>query len=470
MLHVADAAGLARIESSIFSEDSRYDTVHSMASHLNSNIHEYFNTVEAGQVPFVPIANSAFISTSRNAGGETLLILAARCGHANVVEYFLKEQIFGDADLEESDHDGWTALLNAAHEGHAKVAHLLLEAGASVDQSDLMGWTPLMWATYKNHLEVVEVLVDNKAHINIVGEEDGLTPLIIAAGRGYTQIVNKLVSCGAQVNSSDKFGSTALIWAARKAREGYTEIAQALISASAFVNTVDRFGNSILASAVRSGNLTLVRMLLEKHADVNAKDSENRTPPLGHRQVIHRHCACPAGKETQFGAEKTRMERLLCGTGFSENRDVSLVQLLVNMGAKISATDVSGDNALHLADSKLLYRPNKLGETPYSIDQRERSSHSSHHIRPIGTDIDLKNLLGYDAYSDVLADVVCEPNLSLPSPSACIPIGGRHRVILVLDSGVYAATCLCVCFIGHSCGWLVDYQRISEFGVSTSYW
>lgn len=28
----------------------------------------------------------------------------------------------------------------------------------------------------------------------------------------------------------------------------------------------------------RSGNIQLVRMLLEKHADVNAKDSENRTP------------------------------------------------------------------------------------------------------------------------------------------------------------------------------------------------
>lgn len=65
-------------------------------------------------------------------------------------------------------------------------------------------------------------------------------------------------------------------------------------------------------------------------------------------------------------------------------RDIGVVQLLVNMGAKISATDDHGDNSLHIAlraksrrlaqillvnpgDSKLLYRPNKLGETPYSI-------------------------------------------------------------------------------------------------------
>lgn len=103
-----------------------------------------------------------------------------------------------------------------------------------------------------------------------------------------------------------------------------------------------------------------------------------------------------------------------------KNRDVSLTQLLVNMGAKISATDVSGDNALHLAlrarsrrltqtmlvnpsDSKLLYRPNKLGETPYSIDQDADRPILPTIFGPIGTDIDLKSLLGYDAYSDVLA-------------------------------------------------------------------
>lgn len=45
-----------------------------------------------------------------------------------------------------------------------------------------MGWTSLMWACYKNRPEVVDVLIQYKAHVNIVGEEDGLTPLIIASG------------------------------------------------------------------------------------------------------------------------------------------------------------------------------------------------------------------------------------------------------------------------------------------------
>lgn len=69
-------------------------------------------------------------------------------GHANIVE-----SLINDIDIEETDYDGWNALLNASHQGHAAVICLLLDAGASVDQHDLMGWTPLMWACYKNRLE-----------------------------------------------------------------------------------------------------------------------------------------------------------------------------------------------------------------------------------------------------------------------------------------------------------------------------
>lgn len=103
-----------------------------------------------------------------------------------------------------------------------------------------------------------------------------------------------------------------------------------------------------------------------------------------------------------------------------KNRDVALCQLLVNAGAKLSATDNNGDNALHLAlrsrsprltqvslvnpsDSKLLYRPNKMGETPYSIDQENPHPILPSIFGPIGTEVDLKSILGYDAYGDVLA-------------------------------------------------------------------
>lgn len=40
----------------------------------------------------------------------------------------------------------------------------------------------MLWACYKNRLDVVELLIERGAHINVVGEEDGLTPLLISSG------------------------------------------------------------------------------------------------------------------------------------------------------------------------------------------------------------------------------------------------------------------------------------------------
>lgn len=85
----------------------------------------------------------------------------------------------------------------------------------------------------------MDELLKNKAHINVVGEEDSLTPLIIASGRGYLSVVHRLLISGAQVNSSDKFGSTALIWAARR---GHLEIVEELLRMGARVDAVGMHG------------------------------------------------------------------------------------------------------------------------------------------------------------------------------------------------------------------------------------
>lgn len=114
-----------------------------------------------------------------------------------------------------------------------------------------------------------------------------------------------------------------------------------------------------------------------------------------------------------------------------KNRHVGLCQILVNSCAKISATDNAGDNALHLAlrakskritqtllsnpsDLRLLYRPNKLGQTPYSIDQSNAQPILPLIFGPVDAETHMDAMLGYDIYSNVLADIVCEPNLTLP--------------------------------------------------------
>ena len=38
-----------------------------------------------------------------------------------------------------------------------------------------------------------------QAHVNVMGDDDCLTPLIIASGRGFTTMVEKLIAAEAQV-------------------------------------------------------------------------------------------------------------------------------------------------------------------------------------------------------------------------------------------------------------------------------
>ena len=92
-----------------------------------------------------------------------------------------------------------------------------------------------------------------------------------------------------------------------------------------------------------------------------------------------------------------------------------------------------GDTPLHIAirgrsrklaelllrnpkDGRLLYRPNKAGETPYNIDCSHQKSiltqiFGARHLSPTESDGDM---LGYDLYSSALADILSEPTMQPP--------------------------------------------------------
>ncbi|VDN88156.1 unnamed protein product, partial [Brugia pahangi] len=131
-----------------------------------------------------------------------------------------------------------------------------------------------------------------------------------------------------------------------------------------------------------------------------------------------------------------------------KNRHVGFCQLLVNSGAKVSATDNAGDNVLHVAlrarsrkitqslllnpsDSRLLYRPNKLGHTPYSIDQENPQPIIPLIYGPLDAEVQVDAMLGYDIYSNVLADIVCEPNLTLPLTIGLYAKWGSGKSVLL---------------------------------------
>jgi ankyrin repeat protein len=100
-----------------------------------------------------------------------------------------------------SPYDG-TALIAAAHLGHADIVRSLIEAKAPLDHVNNLGWTALMEAVVlgnggKNHVACVEALIGAGANPNI-GDRQGVTPLGHARRRGYADMVKLLEATGAK--------------------------------------------------------------------------------------------------------------------------------------------------------------------------------------------------------------------------------------------------------------------------------
>ena len=95
-----------------------------------------------------------------------------------------------------------TALIAAAHLGHAEVVRTLIAAGAPLDHVNNLGWTALIESIVlgnggRNHTDTLEALVKAGAHVNIA-DRQGVTPLGLAKSRGYGEMARILESAGAR--------------------------------------------------------------------------------------------------------------------------------------------------------------------------------------------------------------------------------------------------------------------------------
>jgi ankyrin repeat protein len=100
-----------------------------------------------------------------------------------------------------SPYDG-TALIAAAHLGHAEVVRVLIAAKAPLDHVNNLGWTALIESIVlgnggRNHTDTLAALVKAGANLNLA-DRQGVTPLGLARQRGYAEMVRILEAAGAK--------------------------------------------------------------------------------------------------------------------------------------------------------------------------------------------------------------------------------------------------------------------------------
>ena len=150
----------------------------------------------------------------------------------------------------------------------AKV-NALIAAGADVNKGDTFG-TPLHTAVARGNLDIIKALLD--AGANIEAKAVGAAhPLHFAALSNQPAAAALLIQRGAQIEALNSQKMTALMVAALN---GKVEVAEALIDAGADVAASDpRF--TVAEYAASSGSIPVVKLLLSKGVDVNARNKDS---------------------------------------------------------------------------------------------------------------------------------------------------------------------------------------------------
>lgn len=123
----------------------------------------------------------------------TPLMETVLSGNINLVRSALDKNVFS-INYQDKDHD--TALILAARYGYDQIVEFLLNAEANVELHNKSGWNPLRIAAYHGHEKVVQILLTHKAEVNAV-DKKGLTALNHAAFKGHKNIVDRLLAAKA---------------------------------------------------------------------------------------------------------------------------------------------------------------------------------------------------------------------------------------------------------------------------------
>jgi ankyrin repeat protein len=164
-------------------------------------------------------------------------------------------------------------LFLAVRENDVEQTKMLLALGANPNVTNERGETPLHWSANRGRVEMIELLLSSGADVNAVSS--GRTPLDVAAVEGDIRIAEILAEAGAELNAKDEFGMTPLHWAAQG---GHDEVAAFLVSKGADMDAKNREGWTPLYQAILAENTDLALWLVEQGADVNAASQNGMTP------------------------------------------------------------------------------------------------------------------------------------------------------------------------------------------------
>lgn len=326
------------------------------------------------------------------ADGDTPLMLAARAANPAFLQLLVAHGAEVDARHAEL---GYSALMLAANAGDAASVRFLLAQGADPNAATARigseqwikpngqpgfgngigiirggtpadrgrrnalegGMTALLYAARHDYVDVATALLDGGADIDQADAND-IFPLLSAISNDNPAVATLLLERGATVNRADWYGRTPL-WEAVNVRNLY-------VDSETLQNGVDR-----------EAMLGVIRLLLEKDADVNARTKE--TPPFRNHML-----GVGSLEWVDFTGQTPYLSASLSG-------DLTVMQLLLDHGADPLIGTFQGTSPLMAAAGINWVYYQTFDEGPAALLDAVKFNHS------LGMDVNQANSMGLTA-------------------------------------------------------------------------
>ncbi|XP_048952698.1 ankyrin repeat domain-containing protein 26-like isoform X19 [Canis lupus dingo] len=199
---------------------------------------------------------------------RSCLHLACANGHEDMVKLLVDRK----CQLNLRDVENTTALLKAVQSQDEACVDILLKHGANPDLKDIKGNTALHYAALGDNVTIAQKLLLKKVNMEI-RNKDGLTPLLLAINEKKEKMVAFLVE-KANINAVDYAKRTALHLACAIGREDMVKL---LVDRHCQLNLCDGEDRTALVKAIQCQEEACVTLLLEHGADPKVKDNKGNT-------------------------------------------------------------------------------------------------------------------------------------------------------------------------------------------------
>lgn len=211
------------------------------------------------------------------------------------------------------------------------------------------------------------------------------SPLLDSIRGGEVDRAMQLLQNGADANSAQANGTTALHWAVNS---GDRQLVEQLLSAGADPNALNRYGASPMSEAALLGDTALLKALLDAGADVESANADgmtalmilSRSPHTQAAQLLLEHGADVNAKEQWKGQTAVMWA--------AAQAQPEMLALLLEAGGDPNVRSIPNDRERHVSAERRFQWRAAGGFTPLAYAAREGCVECARLLVEAGADID----------------------------------------------------------------------------------